>query len=224
MAAVDVVFTGNNTNPWTRSTTWSALINPGRAIPVQAMAIHHITDEMVAGKPDARDVFEDFVAEPRPIACAFHNSRFDVGALKRSGCDVTLLPPIIDTYRCAIAAWQAPSFGNQALRYWLGLKLADVSLAQPHRAAGDAYVTAALVRRLLTVLTVDEMIAISSRPARLPHFQFGKHVGKPIAEVPIDYFEFILFKSTGEWDEDVLYTATQELHERKQAARSRSPV
>jgi exodeoxyribonuclease X len=158
-----------------------------------------------------------------------HNAKFEREVMKAAGHDFK--QPWLCTYKAALALWpDAPSHSNQALRYWLGLKLAD-DPGPPHRALGDAYVTAAIARRVLTAVperassvqeTLEWWKAISAQPALLPRFRFGKHQGVPLAEVPTDYLEWVRNNVTD--DEDVQYTARATLQQRREAARSRSPV
>lgn len=204
-----------------RGEMWSTLVNPGRPIPPEASAIHHITDDMVKQSPSIGDVREMLAAKAPADYDVAHNNRFEMKALPWLPVTTWL-----DTYRGALAVWpDAPNHKNQTLRYWLRLKFAD-DPGPPHRALGDAYCTAAIARRLLLVagVTVDAWAEQSSMPAMLPRLMFGEHAMKPIAEVPTSYFDWIVNKSKGEWDEDVMYTAKHQLAERRAAQRSRSPV
>src|ERR1700682_6372275 len=49
VAYVDLV--SRSGNVWSRGSVWSSLVNPQAPIDVEAMAVHHITDEMVADAP-----------------------------------------------------------------------------------------------------------------------------------------------------------------------------
>lgn len=227
-----------DTDSGARGLMWSSLVNPGCPIPPQASAVHHITDEMVADAPPFHELVPRIMSGADVFAA--HNVRFDLDCLSRAENPVYTEPEMapqdtvpvffrqlrwICTYKCSVLLFpDAPSHNNQVLRYWLHLKLADPSLAQPHRALGDAYVTAALLRCFLRSAPVDDMIDVSSKPVMLPRLHFGEHAGKPIEEVPTSYFEWIVNKSKGPWDEDVLYTAKTLLAERRVAQRSRSPV
>ena len=155
VATVDVVVADDGTV--TRGETWSTLVNPRRPIPCTASAVHHITDADVVDAPAWGEALTSgrFLRGPPRALCA-HNARFERGWIK----DTIAMAGIgwIDTYKVALILWpDAPSHGNQALRYWFKLALADH--AEPHRALGDAYVTAAILRKALISkrMTIDEM-------------------------------------------------------------------
>jgi exodeoxyribonuclease X len=222
---------------WQRGRMWTSLVNPSREIPATASAVHHITDEMVADAPRFTDLLPS-IREGEPGIYAAHNARFERACWLASCCQPVTAEPMtelpekaldpspppswIDTYKCAIAMWpDAPSHSNQVLRYWLGLKLAEGQDVVPHRALGDAYVTAALLRRMLG-LGVEQLLDCSLRPALLPKFRFGKHAMVPLIDVPLDYLDWVVKNVTD--DEDVQYTARYYLQSRRAASRARSPV
>lgn len=204
---------------WTRDRMWSSLVNPGRPIPPEASGVHHITDDMVKDAPSMDDALKEQITQLVPDCYAAHEARFE------AVCLPWLTVKWICTRKCAATLWpDAPNHKNQTLRYWLGLKLADPSLAVPHRAPGDAYVTAAILRRVLSQITVEEAITISANPVLLQKFNFGEHALKPIDDVPTSYLDWIVNKSKGPWDDDVMFTARQHLGHRRSTERNRSPV
>lgn len=181
----------------------SVLCNPGRPIPPEAMAVHHITDEMV------RDATGDIgVIDSNECYFVAHNADYERQFYQPA-------TPYICTYKVAMRLWpDAPSHGLQFLRYYLALDV-DAGLAMPpHRAGPDAYVCAALMSRILEEgrVTVDEMVRWSSGPALLPRVTFGKHKGADWADVPTDYLEWIVFKS--DMDRDIKANANHHLKKR----------
>ncbi len=216
LATVDLVLkpreAEDDHDTWARGRMWSTLVNPGRFIPAEAMAVHHITNDMVRGAPTFPDaiagVMEGFNREE--FVFAAHNMRFEQECLTLNGASAEIASEFswLCSYKVAVLQWpDAPSHKNQVLRYWLDLKFAPPTssatlpeLFQPHRALGDAYVTAALIRRELLVASVADMIEASAHPVLLPRLHFGEHAGKPIAEVPTSYLEWIAHKSKGPWD------------------------
>ncbi len=188
---------------------FGSFIDPGRPIPPQASAIHHIIDSDVVGAPAWREAVNDMVGSEPITAFAAHNSRFEQAHLTP---EIIGDAPFICTYRCALRIWpDAPDHKNQTLRYWLNPEGLDRSIANvAHRAPEDAYVTAFLVREMLSKEPFETLIKWSSRPAVLITCGFGKHRGLKWSAVPADYLKWL---SGQDFDEDVLYTAKYWLHQ-----------
>ncbi len=193
---------------------WQARARPVHPIPPVTMAVHHITNEMVAYEAPIAAMWGPFWdgCGPDDVVAA-HNAKFEQhfhsGGARRWIC----------TYKCALVVWpDAPGHGNQVLRYWLDLDLSDPffdpALAMPpHSALPDAYVTAHILGCLLNEKTVDELVNISKWPALLRRIGFGKHRGSLFQDAPSDYLEWLRDKS--EMSEDVKFTAGYWLKKRK---------
>lgn len=183
----------------------AVLCNPERPIPHEAMAVHHITDAMVA------DAAGNVGLLGEPDYFAAHNADYE-----RQFFDPGV--PYICTYKVALRLWpEASSHGLQFLRYHLGLD-ADVNLAMPpHRAGPDAYLCAVLMNRIMELHRdkLDDMVRWSAGPALLPRINFGKHKGSKWDEVPIDYLDWIVNKS--DMDRDVKANARHHLKLRNAA-------
>lgn len=218
IATVDLII--GNHGKIERGRMWSSLVNPERDIPPEASAVHDITDQMVKDAQKIGDLLQTIVEGAPDFYCA-HNSRFDSKFINPK--DAVWL----DTYRIALWLWpDAPSHSNACLRYFMKLKLNEDTASFPHRfgnghvALWDAYVTAAILRRAFKEgATVEQMVEVSSQPAFLPRFTFGKHAMKPIAEVDSGYLDWIL--SQQGMDEDVKHTAFWELENRRKAAEAK---
>lgn len=191
------------------SNEWTALAKPRGPIPPETMAVHHITDADVADAPPLSALWGEFFAGcGENDILAAHNARFERHFHSGNG------RRWICTYKCALVVWpDAPGHGNQTLRYWLGLPI-DAERAQPpHRALPDAYVTAHILDRLLDEKPVEELVKISEYPALLRRINFGtKAKGKLYSEAPLDYLEWIAFKS--DMNEDTKFTAKYWLKKR----------
>jgi exodeoxyribonuclease X len=183
------------------------LCNPGRPIPHEAMAVHHITDAMVA---DASGDAASFIGSADYFAA--HNADYENQFFKVPG-------PLICTWKVALRLWSdAPSHSLQFLRYHLGLSTHELFAMPPHRAGPDAYVCALLMERIVQEkrATLDDMVRWSNGPGLLPRCPIGKHYGKKWEEVPTDYLEWIVFKAA-DMDPTVKANAKHHLLKRGQA-------
>lgn len=180
----------------------AVLCNPGRPIPHEAMAVHHITDEDVATATGTMDVLG------QPDYFVAHNADYE-----RQFFETTV--PFICTYKVALRLWpESQSHSLQFLRYHLGLPVKRELALLAHRAGPDAYVCAHLMQRILDDgrASIDDMLRWSGGPGLLPRCTIGKHYGKPWEEVPTDYLEWIVYKAT---DMDVTIKANAKHHLKK---------
>lgn len=190
----------------------SMLINPGRPIPLEAMSVHHIMDEDVAGAPSP-DAVAHVLADHQPDHYWAHNADFE-RQFWSSG-------RILCSYKVALRFWpEAPKHNNSFLRYFLRLPV-DRSLCEPvHRAGPDSYVTAHLVARILAEASergVDlaTMERWSNGPALLPRCPIGKHRGKPWPEVPTSFLNWMV--GVEDMDRDLKANARHHLKSRGDA-------
>lgn len=193
---------------WHYSDPHSLLCDPGRPVPAEAQAVHHIGDGDVAGEPPFEQQLQ--VLGPIDLACA-HNAAFEAGFITN--------PNIrwICTYKVALRLWyDAPSHNLQFLRYWLGLDIDQAKGMPPHRAGPDAYVGAALMARILeepNAPDIDTMVRWSSGPPLLHRVTFGKHRGSLWQDLPADYLSWIVNKS--DLDADTKANARYRLKQRQ---------
>lgn len=180
----------------------AVLCNPNRAIPHEAMAVHHITDEMV------KDAGGSVTLLGSPDYFVAHNADYE-----RQFIDTPV--PFICTYKVALRLWpEATSHSLQFLRYHLGLEVDAVQCQPPHRAGPDAYLGAALLIRILKEnrASIEDMVRWSDGPALLPRLNFGKHKGSKWEDVPTDYLDWVANKS--DLDRDVKANARHHLKAR----------
>ena len=193
--------------PHIEALSLDTLVNPGVPIGPEARAVHHIGDEMVASAPRFKALVPRLGALARSGPFAAHHADFDrafTGSRR----------PWICTFRLSRHLWpEAPRHSNQVLRYYLGLeveeRLAGEAGIVPHRAAGDALVSAALLVRELGHAPEGAdptgwALELSARPALLPVATFGKHKGEHWADVPVDYIEYMAGQRLD--DEDLAHT------------------
>ena len=181
-----------------------ALYKPPVPISIESMAIHHITEKMVAARPEFVSAPEypslKDLLESREVLLVAHNAAFDLAMLAREGVAPTRS---ICTYKVAYALDPndtLPNYRLQYLRYLLGLEIE----AEAHSAIGDVLVLEALFERLLARMVerhgteeaaLDAMVDISMRPLLFTTIRFGKHSGKrleDIAKTDSSYLEWLL--------------------------------
>ena len=187
------------------------LFNPGRPIAIEAMAVHHITNEMVAAQPPfkgspAYEKLKTLLHDEQGILVA-HNASFDLDMLKREGIHTDRAICTYKLSRYLDKEGSIPQYNLQYLRYYLKLDIDAV----PHSALGDILVLEGLFRRIRAQFeAADEadaaaqMLAVSKEPVLVARMPFGKHKGQKMGEVPPDYLEWLL---TTDLDEDLAYTA-----------------
>ncbi len=197
------------------SSARNAWVRPPCPVPPASSAIHHITDEDVAGAktwPDVWPLFLDPGGDEGVEIFVAHAASFE-----RQWVDP--LKPLmwICTYKCALRAWpELESHSNQAIRYARSLPVDKKSAMPPHRALPDAYVTAHILLDLLETYPLETLVKWSAEPACYPTVPFGKHQGMKWAEVPADYLDWIVGPKN-DLDEDVRWNARRELQHRDDA-------
>lgn len=174
----------------------SMLVNPGRPIPAEASAVHHIVDEDVTGAPppDAGCLF--IASGAGTIGPADCYAAFNLDFDKQFFGGGTL--PAFCIYKAALRVFpDAPSHSNQVLRYWLQLPILRQYTQPAHDAGADAYVSAHILKRILDdgSASIDDMLRWSKGPALLPRVTFGKHKGSKWEDLPTDYLDWISRKS-----------------------------
>ncbi len=151
-------------------------MRPDRPISPQAMAIHRITEEMVADKPWIEEIIPHYHGSPWYVA---HNASFDRRVLPEMHGEW------ICTMKLARRLWPGIKYSNMGLYKSRKLNVTTPPGLHHHRALYDCYITAALLLDIINVSgwTPDEMADITGRPALLTTFTFGKYRGKAVAEI-----------------------------------------
>ena len=140
-------------SPGRPMTEFSALVNPGVAIPPDITSLTGITDVMVGDAPRITDVLPGFLDFARGGAIVAHNAPFDVGFLTAAchACGIDWPPcPVIDTAalsRMLLSQAEVPDHRLATLSSHFGARTWPC-----HRALADAKATAAVLRGLLGLL------------------------------------------------------------------------
>lgn len=154
------------------------MVNPGRPISPETMAIHHILDAQVADAPYWKDIAPQVLRPSGKIdAFAAHRAAFE-----QRYCTPRLTggTPWICTWKCAMRVWpELPRFSNQMLRYLRRPEGLIHERGLPaHRGLPDAYVTAHHLRDLLNTASFEQLLAWSEEPGLLPRVPAGPDRGK----------------------------------------------
>lgn len=192
---------------------------PPIAIKIQAMAIHHITEAMIADKPAFIDspLFQDLKErlEDKDQVFVAHNAKYDAGMLLKEGIEVKTF---VDTLKVAKYVYpDMEAYNLQFLRYFFGFEIE----ATAHDARGDVMVLERLFYTMLQKLMEDknisqdtaleQMIEWTKTPMLVKSFAFGKYKNSSIEEVAQKdpgYLQWLLNEKekSGDNDEDWLFT------------------
>ncbi|MFU2317832.1 exodeoxyribonuclease X [Rahnella sp. PCH160] len=176
VASVDIV-NGEICNPM------SDFVKPPEPISFEAMALHHITEEMVADAPLIDDVIDKYLGADIYVA---HNAAFDREKLPQ------ITAPWICTLKLARKLWPEGGHGNQYLRYAKDINPYVPEGLYPHRALYDCYVTAAILLRMNKEArwTISQMREITNSPSLLYIMKFGKHKDQTFADIGANHPEY----------------------------------
>lgn len=197
------------------------LFRPTETLSSDNIAIHHLTNEMLADYETCEDDALAAVAgEDKPqflvaANCAFERQWF-VPALTVQANDAQ--PHWICTVKAAARLHpDAPSHSNQAMRYELGLDLPEALAMPPHRAGPDSFVTAHILKAFIERgVRVADMVRWQLEPRFMTKLGFGKHKGVAFADAPADYLQWMCGQA--DMDADAKHWASLELDRRRNAA------
>jgi DNA polymerase-3 subunit epsilon len=128
----------------------ATLIDPGRSIPPQIVALTGITSAMVCDAPKIDSVLPAFLVFSRGAVLVAHNAGFDIGFLRAAAerCQIAWpRPPVLCTVRLArrvLTRDEAPSVRLSALA-----RLFGAATTPTHRALDDARATVDVLHGLI---------------------------------------------------------------------------
>lgn len=183
-------------------TSINNLYKPPIDIEIGAMAVHHITPDMVVDKQsfDNSSDKEWLIKHQHNFVWVAHNAPFDVKVMETEGIN---LSHVIDTYKVAAKVilqddQQLESYSLQYLRYALELYKFETGNFIAHDALGDVEVLKNLfivilermrtredgvVRLMEDKDILKDMLRISKEPRRIDKMYLGKYSGDTIEEV-----------------------------------------
>jgi DNA polymerase III epsilon subunit-like protein len=199
-------------------------------IRIEAMEVHNITPEKIAGKPSfVQTRFADMIERynARENFLIAHNIAFDLGMLEKEG--FVNRYTLIDTVRCARHLYpELPAHRLQYLRYALEIyKKEDLEAEKlgieikAHDAIGDVLILKLLLSKLVEevqrqfsgVNPVAKLVELTKTPVLIKTFKFGKYKDKSVEEVSRTdpgYLQWMYNNLS--LDEDLKYTLEQYLN------------
>lgn len=190
-----------------------SLIDPECMIPETSIAIHHITQEMVTGKPTIRAFLPQILQLVGRRIIIGHGIGFDVEILAlaadRAGIPHTLRNNRqLDTLRMARLYGESPVNSLERLRCHFNIEAEGA-----HRAMSDVIVNMEVFKYLaMRYKTTEQLFDALSRPIMMKVMPLGPHKGRLLKEVPIEY---LLWAARKEFDQDLLYSIRSEINKRK---------
>lgn len=197
--------------------SYETLIDPECKIPEETIEIHHITDDMVEGKPKASEVLPKVLKMIEGYTIVGHGIGMDIAFIAEE-CKRARIPcnieksPIFDTLRMARLYGQAPVNSLQQLR-----KHFNIAEEGAHRAMSDVIVNIEVFKYLCEGFKTYKDLRIRlERPILLKTMPLGKHKGRRFADIPIDYLRWAVNK---DFDQDLIFSIKTELKNRKKGQR-----
>lgn len=191
-----------------------SLIDPECPIPETSIAIHHITEEMVKGKPKIEEKLPEILRLIGTKTLVGHGIEFDIEIIAHAA-ERAKIPcrirenPFLDTLRMARLYGECPVNSLEQLRQHFGVKEEGA-----HRAMSDVLVNIQVFRHLAKRFrSAREIFDVLARPILLKNMPLGKHKGRPMKEVPLEY---LLWAANKDFDQDLLFSIRSELKRRKQ--------
>lgn len=193
---------------------YETLIDPECPISEESLAIHHISSEMLVGKPKMELILPDLLKFIGRTLIMGHGVGYDIDliclAAKRANIPCTLKSrPYIDTLRLARLYGDSPnnSLENLAAHF-------NVSTLGSHRAMVDVEMNIEVFKYLTRKFnTTEEVLNVLSKPIKMKYMPLGKHKGRPFAEIPLQYLQHAARMN---FDQDLLFSIRSELKRRKQ--------
>jgi DNA polymerase III subunit epsilon len=190
-----------------------SLINPECPISETSIAIHHITPEMVEGKPVISALLPEILELIGQHLIVGHGVGFDIDiiaiAAERHGIPCKIRHNLyLDTLRMARLYGESPINSLEHLR-----KHFNIPQEGAHRAMSDVIVNKEVFKLLAKrYKTTEQLLEVLSRPILMAAMPFGKHKGRPFKEIPLQYLQWM---ATKDFDQDLLFSLRSELKRRK---------
>ncbi len=193
--------------------TFESLIDPEIPISEVSKAIHHISDEMVQGKPKIAEVLPALLKMIDRHIIVGHSVGMDIAFLSAAARRHNI-PNILsaiayfDTLRLARLYGESPTNSLEKLREHFNIESEGA-----HRAMSDVIVNIEVFKYLSTNFqTTKQLFDRLKMPILLKTMPLGKHKGRLFSEIPIEY---LLWAARKDFDQDLLFSIRSEINKRK---------
>ena len=196
--------------------SYETLIDPESPISEISMSIHHITPEMVQGKPKIQEVLPKVISMINAYIIIGHGIQLDIAFLQESAKRYDIPNSFdklifIDTLRLARLYGESPTNSLERLRQHF-----NIAEEGAHRAMSDVTVNIHVFKYLTkSFKTTEELLERLKKPILMKTMPLGKYKGRPFNEVPLEYLKWAI---RGDFDQDLIFSIKSELHKRNKGS------
>jgi DNA polymerase III subunit epsilon len=192
--------------------SFETLVNPDCIIPESSIEIHHITQEMVQGKPKIEAVLASIIPFINNHIIVGHGIKLDLLFLEEEAkrCQIPFSADdfvTIDTLRLARLYGESSINSLEKLREHF-----NIEPQTAHRAKSDVVVNIAVFKHLArSFITTKQILERLKKPILLKAMPLGRYKGSRFKEIPVDELRWL---SRGNFDQDLLFSIRTELQKR----------
>jgi DNA polymerase-3 subunit epsilon len=196
---------------------FETLVDPECQISESSMAIHHISQDMVKGKPKILEVLPQISKMIDSHIVMGHGIKLDLNFLCESAkrCQFPSsfdACPTIDTLRLARLYGESPTNSLEMLREHFNIEPEGA-----HRAMSDVIVNISVFKYLAqSFKTTEQLLERLKKPILLKNMPLGKYKGRPFNEISMEYLQWA---AHADFDQDLLFSVRTELQKRKKGDR-----
>ncbi len=194
--------------------SYETLIDPQGPISESSIAIHHITNEMVQGKPTIAEVLPLILEMIDRHIIIGHGIGLDIDFICQEASRSQIPCKLhtnqkIDTLRMARLYGESPVNSLESLRQHF-----NIASEGAHRAMSDVIVNIEVFKYLCANFkTTKQLIERLEKPIQLKAMPLGKYKGRFFSDIPLEYLQWAQHK---DFDQDLLFSIRTELKKRRQ--------
>lgn len=197
--------------------SFETLVDPEMIIPDTSIKIHHITQDMVSGKPKIQKLMPKILEMIGNYPIIGHGILFDLKIIMNEAKRFLLPCPLdknitVDTLRLARLYGDSPS---NALKT-LGIHF-NVPQDAAHRAMSDVLVNIEVFKHLAKRYgSLEKVLQILSKPVLMKMMPLGPHKGRLLKDIPLQY---LLWAVRKDFDQDLMFSIKKEISDRGKGKR-----